>query len=86
MPSVSSGKILVTGASGFIAIWVVKSLLEAGFSVVGTVRSENKGEYLKKTFEKYGGKFEYVIVEDIEKVKRHPNHKISVSVGWLMAE
>jgi nucleoside-diphosphate-sugar epimerase len=68
MPSVSSGKILVTGASGFIAVWVVKSLLEAGFSVRGTVRSEGKGEYLKKAFEKYGEKIEYVIVEDIEKV------------------
>jgi nucleoside-diphosphate-sugar epimerase len=37
MPAVPAyAKVLVTGASGFIAIWVVKILLERGYSVVGT--------------------------------------------------
>jgi len=67
MPAISSGKILVSGASGYIAAWVVKRLLEQGFAVRGTVRSQSKGDYLKKVFETYGGKFEYCIVEDIEK-------------------
>ena len=31
--------VLVTGASGYIATWVVKRLLEAGYRVRGTVRS-----------------------------------------------
>jgi len=31
--------VLVTGASGYIALWVVKTLLAAGFRVRGTVRS-----------------------------------------------
>ena len=66
MPAITSGKVLVSGASGFIAVWVVKDLLEAGFTVRGTVRSKDKGEYLKGMF-KSG--FEYVIVEDIEKVR-----------------
>ena len=69
MPSISSGKILVSGASGFIAAWVVKKFLEAGFTVRGTVRSQLKGKYLADLFSKYGDKFEFVIVEDIEKVQ-----------------
>lgn len=60
-------KVLVTGASGFIAVWVVKELLEHGFTVVGTVRSDEKGQYLKKQFSKHGDKFSFVIVEDVGK-------------------
>ncbi|KAL4253690.1 NAD(P)-binding domain superfamily protein [Abortiporus biennis] len=67
MPSVTSGKILVTGANGYIALWVVKSLLEKGFSVRGTVRSEAKVNHLKETFKSFGDKFEVVVVEDITK-------------------
>ena len=68
MPAVNSGKILVTGANGFIAIWVVRSLLEHGFSVRGTVRSLAKGEHVKKTFASYGDKLEIVVVPDITSV------------------
>ena len=38
-----------------------------GYRVRGTVRSTEKGEYLKKLFDGVG-EFEYVIVEDIAKV------------------
>lgn len=69
MPAVTSGKILVSGTSGFIGAWVARTLLEKGYTVRGTVRSDAKGEYLKKLFASYGeGKFEYVIVKDIEAV------------------
>ena len=68
MPAAISGKVLVTGANGFLAVWVVKKLLEAGFSVRGTIRSEDKGTYLKKLFASYGDKLEFVIVKDITKV------------------
>ncbi|KAI3919136.1 hypothetical protein MKW98_016689 [Papaver atlanticum] len=37
--SVSSGPVCVTGAGGFIASWMVKILLEKGYSVRGTVRN-----------------------------------------------
>jgi len=67
MPALATGKVLVSGASGFIAAWVVKRLLEEGYSVRGTVRSKPKGEYLSNLFKSFGDKFEYVIVEDIEK-------------------
>ncbi|GAB1519085.1 hypothetical protein RhiTH_002151 [Rhizoctonia solani] len=59
--------VLVTGASGFIAVWVVKTFLEEGYTVRGTVRSASKGDYLTDLFKNYGDKFQYVIVEDIAK-------------------
>ncbi|KAG8932119.1 methylglyoxal reductase (NADPH-dependent) gre2 [Tulasnella sp. 408] len=67
MPNVSPpAKVLVTGASGFIAAWICQTLLDKGYSVVGTVRSESKGDYLKDLFKDFGDKFSYVIVKDID--------------------
>lgn len=42
-------------------------LLKHGFRVRGTVRSKEKGEYLKQLFQGEG-EFDYVIVEDVEAV------------------
>ncbi|RPD65277.1 NAD(P)-binding protein [Lentinus tigrinus ALCF2SS1-7] len=67
MPAVTSGKVLVTGANGYIAVWVVKTFLDQGFSVRGTVRSENKAGHLRSLFKDFGDKFEVVVVEDITK-------------------
>ncbi|KAJ7162469.1 hypothetical protein C8R46DRAFT_348925 [Mycena filopes] len=67
MPAISKGKVLVTGANGFIAAWVVRSLLEEGFSVRGTVRSADKCAHLRETFASYGDRFELVVVPDITK-------------------
>ena len=39
----SGETVCVTGASGFIASWIVKMLLEKGYNVKGTVR--NPGEH-----------------------------------------
>ncbi|KAF8308499.1 NAD(P)-binding protein [Clavulina sp. PMI_390] len=65
MPAVStSSKILVTGASGFLATHVVRSLLDEGHEVVGTVRNPSKGDYLVNLYK--SDKFSYVVVEDIE--------------------
>jgi nucleoside-diphosphate-sugar epimerase len=71
MPTIVPGdKILVSGANGFIAIWVVRTLLEQGYAVRGTVRSVEKGRYLSEMFNKdYNGKLELVVVEDITKVR-----------------
>jgi uncharacterized protein YbjT (DUF2867 family) len=69
MPTISSGdKILVFGANGYIAAWVVQVLLEKGYSVRGTVRTKEKGQHLEEMFKKYGDKFEIAIVEDNVKV------------------
>jgi nucleoside-diphosphate-sugar epimerase len=57
MPTLQPGaKVLVTGAHGYIAVWVVRTLLEQGYAVRGTVRSEAKGAHLKILFDKYGDK------------------------------
>ena len=71
MPTINKGdKVLVTGANGYIAMWLVRQLLEKGYAVRGTVRSEQKGEYIRNYLGKLGlaDKFELAIVEDIEKV------------------
>ncbi|KAL0062381.1 hypothetical protein AAF712_010727 [Marasmius tenuissimus] len=79
MPAIQNSSkplVLVTGATGYIAAWVVRNLLERGFDVRGTVRSPSKGQELLSVLEKqipgYGteakvGKLDFVIVEDIAK-------------------
>ncbi|KZT51580.1 NAD(P)-binding protein [Calocera cornea HHB12733] len=57
--------VLVTGANGFLALHIVKQLLEQGYMVRGTVRSSSKGEWIKNKFANFGDKFEYSVVEDI---------------------
>lgn len=65
MPAVPQGKVLVTGCNGYVAVWVVKQLLEDGYSVCGTVRRASAVAYLQWLFESYGSRFEVVIVPDI---------------------
>ncbi|KAA1471686.1 D-lactaldehyde dehydrogenase [Dentipellis sp. KUC8613] len=64
-PISAPAKVLVTGANGFVATWLVKTLLEKGYTVRGTIRSESKGAHLRKIFKAYGDKLELVIVPDI---------------------
>ncbi len=45
-PVEHEAKVLVSGANGFIAVWVVKALLDAGYAVRGTVRDERKAMHL----------------------------------------
>ena len=45
----AQARILLTGASGFIAKHVALQLLEAGYRVRGTVRTVEKGETLRRT-------------------------------------
>ncbi|KAJ3820713.1 hypothetical protein F5880DRAFT_1615323 [Lentinula raphanica] len=59
--------VLVTGANGYIAAWIVRTLLEEGYRVRGTVRTRDKGRALQKIFEKFETKFEFVVVPDITK-------------------
>lgn len=70
MPTVEPGsKILVSGANGYIAMWVIRKLLEQGYKVRGAVRSAEKGQRLREYFASFGDKFEWVIVEDIVKAR-----------------
>ncbi|KAI1787248.1 NAD(P)-binding protein [Ganoderma leucocontextum] len=70
MPStVPSDKVLVTGANGYVGVWVTKLLLERGYQVRGAVRTKEKGEALLKIFEEKlharAKNLEYVVVEDL---------------------
>ncbi|KAI0085140.1 NAD(P)-binding protein [Irpex rosettiformis] len=67
MTIVTSGKVLITGVNGFLGTWVAKKLLEEGYAVRGTVRSEDKSVYLKKLYSNFGDKFESTVVPDITK-------------------
>lgn len=49
-------KVLVTGATGFIAGHVIHQLVEAGHEVTGTARSASKANALNKTLSDYAGK------------------------------
>ena len=58
-----SKPILVTGASGYIASWIIKKLLQKGCTVRGTVRDkDNKARYqhLVDLTKKTSGKFEAI--------------------------
>ncbi|TFY67709.1 hypothetical protein EVJ58_g1460 [Rhodofomes roseus] len=68
MPAVAAGRVLVTGVNGYIGLWVARVLLERGYTVRGTVRSEGKAKHIRQLFKPFGEKFEMVIVPDITKV------------------
>ncbi|KDR70025.1 hypothetical protein GALMADRAFT_255392 [Galerina marginata CBS 339.88] len=70
MPTIVKGdKVLVSGANGYIAMWVTRLLLERGYAVRGTVRTDAKAKFMKDYFTSlgYGDKLELVIAEDIVK-------------------
>lgn len=67
-PALDPGKttILVTGATGYIATHVVDQALKLGYTVRGTVRSEDKAEKTRKIFGNNSNYFP-VIVRDFGK-------------------
>ena len=74
----NSEMVLVTGANGYIAMWIIHTLLEKGYAVRGAVRSVEKGERLKEQFSSWGTKCEWVVVEDITKVRFGPTLYLSL--------
>nr|AAF22287.1 ketoreductase [Zygosaccharomyces rouxii]BBA54764.1 NADP dependent short chain dehydrogenase [synthetic construct] len=56
-------KVFVTGANGFVAQHVVHQLLEKNYTVVGSVRSTEKGDKLAKLLN--NPKFSYEIIKDM---------------------
>ncbi|KAF8875091.1 hypothetical protein CPB84DRAFT_1966828 [Gymnopilus junonius] len=69
MPTVqpAGSRVLITGANGYIAMWIIRTLLEQGYSVRGVVRSLEKATKLKQHFSSYGDKLELIIIEDMMK-------------------
>ncbi|KAF8978661.1 hypothetical protein BDQ17DRAFT_1439988 [Cyathus striatus] len=65
MPSIQPGaKFLVSGANGYLAMWIIQKLLDHGYSVCGTVHSVSKGSHLEEYFKSYGDRFKIAIVCD----------------------
>ncbi|XP_044507484.1 tetraketide alpha-pyrone reductase 1 [Mangifera indica] len=52
----TKGKVCVTGASGFLASWLVKRLLLAGYQVIGTVRDAGNEKKLAHLWKLEGAK------------------------------
>ena len=71
MPALTStnSKVLVTGANGYIGAWVVKILLDRGYSVRAVVRNSAKAEVLRGLFTHVeSGKLEFAYVPDLVEV------------------
>lgn len=45
-----AGTVLVTGASGYLALHIISQLLDKGYRVVGSVRSQDKADKLSRNF------------------------------------
>ncbi|KAH8883675.1 NAD dependent epimerase/dehydratase [Thozetella sp. PMI_491] len=63
----STRRVLLTGANGYVAQHVLAAFLKAGHSVRGIVRSQSKVDQLKRTFKDYAGtaQLDFDIVTDI---------------------
>lgn len=69
-------KVLVTGATGFIAGHVIHQLIEAGHDVTGTARSASKGAALSQTISAYAGKPVSISIREAD---------LSSDAGWAEA-
>lgn len=67
MPAIPpTSTILVTGGTGYVGAWVVKTLLDRGFAVRAVVRSDAKATLLKEVFptESSQGKLTFFVSSD----------------------
>ena len=69
MPAIAFGKVLVTGANGYIAAWAVRTLLQQGFAVKGVVRSDSAAARVRELFADVGDRFQTHIAPDYIKVR-----------------
>jgi nucleoside-diphosphate-sugar epimerase len=72
MPALSpdnSPLVLVTGANGYAASHIIHALLNAGYRVRGTVRSESSRSLVKDHFSTFGDALAVVLVPDITVVR-----------------
>ena len=66
MSAAPNGKtVLITGASGFVATWVVRFFLEKGYHVRGTVRSDETANNVRRSFPECHDRLSFAIVKDI---------------------
>ncbi|KAJ3540763.1 hypothetical protein NMY22_g4161 [Coprinellus aureogranulatus] len=67
VPPNSNAKILITGASGFVGQWVLRTLLDRGHTARVAVRSDAKAKKVKEVFSEDVSKLEFVVIEDMSK-------------------
>ena len=60
---------LVTGANGFVAVHIIKLLIEAGHDVTGTVRSADKGEQVLRVHPEWKDHLTFVTVKELTSQK-----------------
>lgn len=66
MSSPSEQTILVTGANGYIALHIVKQLLDRGYNIRGTVRSQKASDKVRTAFpQHWGSRLETAFVADL---------------------
>jgi nucleoside-diphosphate-sugar epimerase len=72
MPALSGhpSLILVTGANGFVGMWIVRHLLEKDYSVRAAVRTKERGQHLLEIFKSHGNKLQLTIVGNMTEVRR----------------
>ena len=65
MNDLSSKKVLVTGAGGFVGLHTILQLLQQGYNVRGTVRTESHAQRVKEMLSKYTAidKLEFVLAD-----------------------
>lgn len=73
LPPNTSAKVLVTGATGYVGQWVLRVLLDRGHTARVVVRSDSKAQEVKDGFLNDASKLEYVVVEDMSKVRLNRN-------------
>jgi nucleoside-diphosphate-sugar epimerase len=63
--STSAGRVLLTGANGFVAAHIVQGLIAQGYHVVGTVRSKAKAEDVVALHPSWKRHITWVYIADI---------------------
>ena len=66
-------KVLLTGISGWIAKHIAIELLNSGYEVLGTVRSQNSLDETKKTLSEYISIYEKLVFDLMQQLQQsHP--------------
>lgn len=57
-------KTLLTGANGFVAAHILDQLISQGHSVIGSVRTDAKGQQILDTHPEWKGHLDFITVSD----------------------
>ncbi|QMW46780.1 hypothetical protein G4B11_010235 [Aspergillus flavus] len=67
IPQMKKQHVLLTGANGFAASHILSNLLERGYAVTATVRSQEKAAAIIRSHPSWEGRVKFVIVPDFTK-------------------